>query len=131
MTFYAVYKLVERGARVRLGSLERSIMEALWEHPEGVLAQDVAAALTPRPAVTTVLTVLVRLVDKGLVSRERQGRAHLYTASMSKDALAAEAMRAALADAGDLEAAVNRFVGAVPPEVAEALRAALADRESS
>ncbi|NUR93407.1 MAG: transcriptional regulator [Nonomuraea sp.] len=116
---------------MRLGSLERSIMEALWEHPEGALAQDVAAALTPRPAVTTVLTVLVRLAGKGLVARERQGRAHLYTAIMSKDAFAAEAMRAALEDAGDLEAAVNRFVGAVPPEVADALRAALAEREPS
>ncbi|MCG5212958.1 BlaI/MecI/CopY family transcriptional regulator [Streptosporangium sp. KLBMP 9127] len=110
---------------MRLGNLERSIMEALWGHPEGMLAQEVADALASRPAVTTVLTVLVRLSRKGLVSRERAGRAHLYKATGDKDAFVAETMRAALAEAGDVEAAVNRFVVTVSPEVTAALRAAL------
>ncbi|MBB4941299.1 hypothetical protein FHR32_005676 [Streptosporangium album] len=38
-------------------------------------------------------------------------------------------MRAALDEAGDLEAAVNRFVGTVSPEVAAALRDALEGRD--
>ncbi|MEV4898050.1 BlaI/MecI/CopY family transcriptional regulator [Nonomuraea sp. NPDC055795] len=113
---------------MRLGNLERSVMEALWAHPEGILAQDLAAALPSSPAVTTVLTVLVRLSRKGLATRERAGRAHLYRAAAGKDAFVAEAMREALDEAGDVEAAVSRFVGAVSPEVAAALRAALVDR---
>ncbi|MEU6409191.1 BlaI/MecI/CopY family transcriptional regulator [Microbispora sp. NPDC046933] len=116
---------------MRLGNLERSIMEALWSHPEGMFAQDLAGSLPSRPAATTVLTVLVRLSRKGLVSRERQGRAHLYKASAGKDAFVAETMRAALDEAGDLEAAVSRFVGTVSPEVAAALREALNERDEA
>ncbi|WP_062336711.1 MULTISPECIES: BlaI/MecI/CopY family transcriptional regulator [Herbidospora] len=114
----------------RLGTLERSIMDALWDHPDGVFAHDLAAKLPSRPATTTVLTVLVRLTHKGLVSRERVGRAHLYRAAVEKDAVVAEAMRAALDEAGDLEGAVQRFVGTVSPEVAAALREALDARDS-
>ncbi|KAA9381417.1 BlaI/MecI/CopY family transcriptional regulator [Microbispora cellulosiformans] len=116
---------------MRLGNLERSVMEALWSHPEGMFAQDLADGLASQPAVTTVLTVLVRLSRKGLVSRERQGRAHLYRAGADKDAFVAETMRAALDEAGDVEAAVSRFVGTVSPEVAAALREALDGRDEA
>jgi predicted transcriptional regulator len=113
---------------VRLGNLERSIMETLWGHPGGMFAQDVADALPSKPAVTTVLTVLVRLSRKGMVARERSGRAHLYRATGDKDAFVAQAMHAALDEAGDVGAAVSRFVGTVSPEVAAALREALEGR---
>ncbi|WP_329081249.1 MULTISPECIES: BlaI/MecI/CopY family transcriptional regulator [unclassified Streptosporangium] len=114
---------------MRLGNLERSIMEALWSHPEGLFAQDLADALPSTPAVTTVLTVLVRLSRKGLVTRERTGRAHLYRAAGGKDVFVAEAMRQVLDGAGDVEAAVSRFVGSVSPQVAAALREALDNRD--
>ncbi|SEH03234.1 Predicted transcriptional regulator [Nonomuraea solani] len=116
---------------VRLGSLERSIMEALWSRPEGMFAQDVAQALPSQPAVTTVLTVLVRLTQKDLVSRERVGRAHRYKATADRDAFVAEVMRAALEDAGDLAATAQRFVGTVTPEMAAALREALDGRDGA
>ncbi|GAA4051878.1 BlaI/MecI/CopY family transcriptional regulator [Nonomuraea soli] len=113
---------------MRLGNLERSIMEVLWEHPAGLLAQEIADRLPSQPAVTTVLTVLVRLTHKGLVTREQAGRAHRYLATGGKDSFVAETMRAALDEAGNVSAAVNRFVGTVSPEVAAALRAALEER---
>ncbi|GGT31818.1 BlaI/MecI/CopY family transcriptional regulator [Nonomuraea spiralis] len=116
---------------MQLGNLERSIMEALWRQPQGVFAHDLAAGLPSRPAVTTVLTVLMRLTNKGMVSRERVGRAHLYKATASKDVLVAETMRAALDEAGDVVAAVQRFVGTVTPEVAAALREALEGQSGS
>ncbi|NUW34709.1 BlaI/MecI/CopY family transcriptional regulator [Nonomuraea sp. SMC257] len=116
---------------MRLGNLERATMEALWEHPEGMFAHHLAAGLPSQPATTTVLTVLVRLTRKGMVSRKRVGRAHLYEAAVDKDVIVAEAMRAALDAAGDLEAAVRRFVGTVSPEVAAALREALDERDGS
>ncbi|MEU6782822.1 BlaI/MecI/CopY family transcriptional regulator [Nonomuraea angiospora] len=116
---------------MQLGTLERSIMQALWEHPEGVFANYLAAVLPSQPATTTVLTVLVRLSHKGMVARERIGRAHLYKATATKDAFVAEAMHAALNEAGDLEAAVQRFVGTVTPQVAAALLEALAERDGA
>lgn len=112
---------------MQLGSLERAIMEALWHRPEGMFAHDLAAALPSQPATTTVLTVLVRLTHKGMVARDKVGRAHLYKAAVQRDAVVAEAMLAALGEADDVEAAVQRFVGTVPPEVAAALRKALGD----
>ncbi|GAA1018240.1 hypothetical protein Aple_034450 [Acrocarpospora pleiomorpha] len=114
---------------MRLGHLERSIMETLWQHPDGMFAQQLADALPSKPAVTTVLTVLVRLSHKELVSRHREGRAHLYKATEDRDAFVAESMRVALDQAGDVEAAVMRFVGTVSPEVTAALRAALREHE--
>ncbi|SDL27983.1 Predicted transcriptional regulator [Nonomuraea jiangxiensis] len=116
---------------MQLGNLERAVMEALWEHPEGMFAHHLAAGLPSRPATTTVLTVLMRLSAKGMVSRERVGRAHLYKATAGKDAFVAEAMRAALDEAGDVAAAVQRFVGTVTPEVAAALREALGELDGS
>ncbi|MFC7590796.1 hypothetical protein ACFQYP_49285 [Nonomuraea antimicrobica] len=53
------------------------------------------------------------------------GRAHLYKATEGRDAFVAEVMRAALEEAGDLEATAQHFVGTVTPEMAEALREAL------
>ncbi|GAA4196103.1 BlaI/MecI/CopY family transcriptional regulator [Streptosporangium oxazolinicum] len=115
---------------MRLGHLERSIMEALWRHPGGMLAQEIAGSLPSQPAVTTVLTVLLRLSHKGLVVRERVGRAHRYRASGGKDAFVAEVMQEALSEAGNVDAVVHRFVGTVSPEVAAALRLALREREN-
>jgi predicted transcriptional regulator len=67
--------------------LERAVLQVLWDRPSPVAAKDVLAALGDRDragagaprelAITTVLTVLDRLRRKGLVRRERSGRAHL------------------------------------------------------
>lgn len=71
--------------RARLGDLERAIMDRLWALDE----TDPTASLTVRDihesisqerdiAYTTVMTVLDRLTKKGLVTRERDGRAWRY-----------------------------------------------------
>ena len=62
-------------------------------------------------AYTTVMTVLARLSDKGLVTRERIGRAYAYTAVRDEAEITARQMQRLL-DAGDDRAAVlSRFVG--------------------
>jgi predicted transcriptional regulator len=95
--------------------------------PRGILEQEVVAALaasldpmTPAQvrdqlggdlAYTTVMTVLARLSDKGLVTRERAGRAYEYTAVRDEAEVTARQMQRLL-DAGDDRAAVlSRFVG--------------------
>lgn len=111
---------------MRVGELERAVLEVLWARPGGALAREVSDALPSRPAVTTVLTVLERLSRKGLVQREPAGRAYRYTTTTSREQFAAEAMRAALADAGSKDAALTYFVDTASPEEATALRRALA-----
>ena len=87
-------------------------METLWAAAAPVTARDVQDALATRDlATTTVLTVLGRLERKGLVSREREGRAHRYAAVASREDHVAELMRDALDAAPDRGAVLARFLG--------------------
>ena len=111
------------------GELERAVVEVLWESTEPMTARAVTDALTGRElAVTTVLTVLGRLEGKGVVRRAREGRAHLYVAASTRGAHTAELMRQVLESAGDRDDALARFVGAVSPQDADALRRALNEK---
>ncbi|MBL7498410.1 BlaI/MecI/CopY family transcriptional regulator [Frankia sp. CNm7] len=112
----------------RLGDLERSVMDVLWDSEGWLTARDVAARLRHERdlAYTTVLTVLERLERKGFVQRQRAARAHRYRASDAREAVVAEAMLEALGTADDRGSALVRFVGAVSPEEVEILRRALA-----
>ena len=47
-------------------------------------------------AYTTVMTVLDRLAKKGLVHRERDGRAYLYPPAQTREELVADVMHTAL-----------------------------------
>jgi predicted transcriptional regulator len=105
-----------------LGELERAVMERLWAAPGSLTARDVQEGLTTNPAATTVLTVLGRLQRKGLVTRERDGRAHHYRAVGSREDHVAELMNVALDTAADRSAALARFVGSIPPEERARLR---------
>ncbi|MFG2006309.1 BlaI/MecI/CopY family transcriptional regulator [Spirillospora sp. NPDC048911] len=107
---------------MRLGELERAVMNELWRRREGALARDLAEALPSHPAITTVLTILERLTRKGIVSRTREGRAHRYFAVESKDAHVAGLMQEALAGAGDRESALSHFLHSASVDDVAALR---------
>jgi predicted transcriptional regulator len=113
------------------GQLERAVLRVLWDSPEPVAGRDVLAALARRDpaerelAITTVLTVLDRLRRKGLVRRERDGRAHRYQATASREDYVAGLMLEALGQAPDRGAALTRFLGAASPADADHLRRAL------
>ena len=65
--------------RSELPDLELSCMKILWEAGD-LTVKEVRDRLHPqRPlAYTTIMTVLDRLARKGVVSRRKVGRAHLY-----------------------------------------------------
>jgi predicted transcriptional regulator len=71
-----------------LGPLEQAVMDAMWRGGD-LSVRDVQAQLPNAAAYTTVMTTLDRLYKKGLVLRQRDGRAFLYTAALSKPALEA------------------------------------------
>ncbi len=67
-------------------------MEELWASTKALPGREVHAALTQDRALayTTVMTVLDRLVGKGLVDRNRVGRAWDYRAVHSRAELVAD-----------------------------------------
>jgi len=66
-----------------LGRLEREVMEIVWRC-DGVNTRDVRARIPRAVAYTTVMTTLDRLFKKGLLHREREGRAFVYRAALSQ-----------------------------------------------
>jgi predicted transcriptional regulator len=93
-----------------LGPLEGEIMNVLWNAEGPLLVRDVLDKLNRDRsgplAYTTVMTVLVRLYEKGAASRAKQGRGYAYTAAVPDEA--ALAVREVIRDFGS--AAVAHFV---------------------
>ena len=79
-----------------MGPLERRVMRHLWRSGPSTVGETREALNSgpaPRLAYTTVMTILVRLRDKGYVSRAREGRRFRYTASFDEASLPAAAGR--------------------------------------
>ncbi|MQA83782.1 MAG: BlaI/MecI/CopY family transcriptional regulator [Streptosporangiales bacterium] len=115
----------------RLGYLERTVMNVLWERGEPLTARDVGRALAGDRdlAHTTVMTVLDRLAKKGLLARQRDGRAWRYRPAASRETYVAELMLNALDQTRDRDAALARFARSVTGEEARVLRSALDEIE--
>lgn len=95
----------------RLGELEAEVMELAWDRGAWLGVNDLLAALKGRQrAYTTVMTIVTRLCDKGLLERRRDGRGFVYRPALSKDQVAAQALREVLADADDPQAVLAHFV---------------------
>ncbi len=109
----------------RLGTLERRVMEVLWASPEPEMTGREVADALPGYAYTTMVTVLDRLENKGLVVRTRHSRAHRYAAAGSREGYTAELMHEALSATGDRDAALIRFAETVTSSDATVLRDAL------
>lgn len=78
---------------VSLGPLEQRAMDHLWrEGPStvGEVLEGLNAASSRRLAYTTVMTILVRLHEKGFVSRSREGRHFRYAPDFDRESLTAE-----------------------------------------
>jgi len=74
------------GVKKALGDLEAEVMELMWERGEASV-RDIHAALekTREIAYTTVMTVMGRLAEKGLLIKEREGKLYRYHPSITKD----------------------------------------------
>ena len=63
-------------------------MQEVWERGEASV-RDVLEALNARStkqrAYTTVMTIMVRLTDKGLLERTRAGKTHRYRPALTHD----------------------------------------------
>lgn len=113
----------------RLGTLERAVMDQLWDNTGPQTVRQVHRALSARRqlAYSTVMTVLQRLAGKSLVTQIRADRAYQYSPNHGREELVADLMVDALREAsGDRQAALLQFVKRVAAEDVDVLRRALA-----
>lgn len=70
-----------------LGHLERKILNRLWADPGPLSVRALRTSFKGALAYTTLMTTLDRLHRKGLVERQRAGRAFLYRALYTREEL--------------------------------------------
>jgi predicted transcriptional regulator len=101
-----------------LGPLEQIVMDHLWRAEAPVTVRDVFERVGKRRrlAYTTVMTVMNRLWRKGLLRRDKAGRAFAYQASTSREEYETRLVRRVLAEARDRRSVLLGFVRAVDEE---------------
>jgi predicted transcriptional regulator len=104
------------------GELEAAVMAALWAAGTPLTPVQVQAELPSGLARTTVVTILSRLYDKGVVDRERHGRGYVYVPVQDAPGLTARRMHTELDRDADRETVLARFVAQLSPDDGELLR---------
>lgn len=118
------------------GELEAAIMDVVWSAAEPITIREVKDRLPqdPERAYTTVQTVVDILHRKGWLSRARDGKAHRYVPSRSREDYTAALLGDALTTTMDRTGALLRLVETMDDDEVATLRAALdaakADRGS-
>jgi predicted transcriptional regulator len=121
-------KRVRRGGEDKfLGSLEAQVMDRIWSRGSATVRDVVVdLAKTKQLAYTTVMTIMTRLHEKGLLRRSRDGKTYVYRPAFSREQfrarLSRDIVRGLVAEFGDV--ALAQFVAALD-EVDERHRRAL------
>lgn len=110
------------------GALENEVMGVLQHAGRPLNAADVQALLAGELAYTTVVTILSRMYDKGLLTRVKEGRAFRYAPVSDEPGLVARRMHHAMAAEPDHEAVLARFVDSLSEQDERLLRELLDGR---
>ena len=112
------------------GELERDILRQLWSSETSLSAKQIQEDVPGEtPAYTTVLTILERLREKGLVDRmEESPRKVRFSPTRTAAEHASESMHDALDALEDRRAALLKFAGNLADDDVQLLQEALASR---
>ncbi|WP_372495719.1 BlaI/MecI/CopY family transcriptional regulator [Kitasatospora humi] len=114
------------GRRRAAGQLEGVVLAVLWAAGGPLTASQVNALLPGDLAYTTVVTILSRLHDKGVLRRERVGRGYAYAPVRDEAAHTASQMHSLLQRGSDRGAVLARFVSDLTDEDEELVQRLLA-----
>ncbi len=108
--------LAVHGEQKYLGELQAQIMEIAWSRAAVTVREVMDALGAGRDlAYTTVMTVMSRLADQSILSRERVGKTYVYRPACSRDefraGIAGTIVNDLIVDFGDL--ALSQFVDAL------------------
>ena len=117
---------------MKVSNAESVIMEALWDKSP-LAAEDIVAAVAEPQAWTeaTVKTLINRLLTKGAIAADKDGRRYLYRPVMQRDAYVAAESEGLLSRLfeGRLAPLVSHFskTGQLSPEDVAELKRLIAD----
>ncbi len=106
------------------GQLESAIMDVVWSQDRPLLVREVRDRLHySRPvAYTTVMTVMTILYGKGVLRREKQGRAWRYWPRERRAAHDARLMAEILRSAADSAETLHEFASLLSADELAAIR---------
>lgn len=119
------------GSRRRgMGELEGAVMSALWDGDDWMTPRQVLERLDLDPPVvySTVMTILRRLWKKGIVTRQRSGKAFAYRPVQGQGEQVAARMAELLEATDDPVAALTHFLASLDARRRRQLRKILEDR---
>ncbi|MCL4473515.1 MAG: BlaI/MecI/CopY family transcriptional regulator [Actinobacteria bacterium] len=114
----------KKGIRQVLGDLETDIMEVLWRKNQASVREVHEILANDRNiAYTTVMTVMSRLAEKGLLMREQHGRAYLYAPTQTREEFCSETIGTVVQGliGGFGEPVLSQFVDTVSAQDADQL----------
>ncbi|TCT16149.1 putative transcriptional regulator [Natranaerovirga pectinivora] len=87
MKRFSDYKPSEHGLNKVLGTLESEVMDAIWRKGSEVTVREIfdKLALSKDIAYTTVMTIMVRLADKNILDRRKDGKTLYFIPFLSKE----------------------------------------------
>jgi len=111
------------------GELESAIMDVMWAADRPYVVREVRERIHyDRPvAYTTVMTVMCILYRKGVLRREKYGRAWRYWPTETREEHDARLMVEVLHSGGDRFVTIRRFLEAVGDEGLASFREAMRD----
>ena len=109
------------------GQLESEVLGCLWDRPAGLASQQILALLgDDNIKTTTVLTVLSRLEDKGLITKAAgPGRGFIFQALTSREQHTAKALVELVGQTGNPAAVFSHFASGLTAKQLKDLKAAL------
>ena len=83
------------GLAVFLGPTETKLLDLVWKHQSlSVKQARYFLSRDSKLAYTTVMTVLARLAEKGILERAKEGRHFVYRAALSREQFLSERVEA-------------------------------------
>jgi predicted transcriptional regulator len=90
-------------------------MSVVWIRDDWITPREVTETLSNKWAYTTIMTVLVRLNERGVLERRRNGQAFEYRSVGKREQFYADRIASVLSNSPDLEATLARFVEHLSP----------------
>ena len=110
----------------RSGELESEFLGCLWDRPAGLTSQQLLAMLGEDLKLTTVLTVLSRLQDKGLVEKSPgPGRSFVFRATQTREQFTAAQLLGLLEHSANPAGVFSHFTQGLTDSQVEQLRKVL------